>query len=478
VVLEVLDARDPAGSRSLDIEQKVRVLGKRLVLVLNKIDLVPKDVLEKWVIYLRRFAPVIAIKSSTQEKQSNIGRSGIGRGHKANEDQLETTNTAVGLDAIMQLLKNYTRNFNIKTSITVACVGYPNVGKSSLINSLKRSRAVSVSAVAGHTKVMQEVNLDAKIKLIDSPGVVFDPSDTDGMVLRNCINVEDLEDPTVAVESIVNRCRPVQLMQLYNVPAFSTVSQFLGHVARQTGKLKKGGIPDLISTAKNIVHDWNHGKIPYFTSPPKDEVVEAAEGFETQLLTDWGPQFDITQVQDLTTIKADEQGKADVSMDTDEVKPITMELAPRFPVPSKRDIFAENSDDDSDGDDDDDDDDDDDESMGTTTQPNTDSAKNVLNKRKRKELDSLSSLMEGSMAVQKANDGDDSQTSSIAKKDATKKKKKKSRRRAAERTNTAHGAGASKEHDNDDAQGSSNKKKKVTPQSSGNDNFNFDAVFQ
>jgi nuclear GTP-binding protein len=74
---------------------------------------------------------------------------------------------------LLQLLKNYSRNLNLHTSISVDVIGYPNVGKSSIINSLKRCRAVSTGATPGLTKKVQEVHLDSKIKLLDSPGVLF-----------------------------------------------------------------------------------------------------------------------------------------------------------------------------------------------------------------------------------------------------------------------------------------------------------------
>merc|ERR1712013_245898 len=67
VVLEVLDARDPLGSRCKEVEQGVVVGGgKRLVLVLNKADLVPRENLQAWVKYLRNEYPTIAFKASTQ----------------------------------------------------------------------------------------------------------------------------------------------------------------------------------------------------------------------------------------------------------------------------------------------------------------------------------------------------------------------------------------------------------------------------
>lgn len=71
----------------------------------------------------------------------------------------------------MQLLKNYCRSLDIKTSISVGIVGYPNVGKSSLINSLKRAKSVGVSSTPGFTKAMQEVQLDRYVKSVWRVGV-------------------------------------------------------------------------------------------------------------------------------------------------------------------------------------------------------------------------------------------------------------------------------------------------------------------
>eukprot|EP00001_Collodictyon_triciliatum_P039839 07168_2 len=77
VILEVLDARDPMGCRSKDIEQLIlqKDPNKRIILVLNKIDLVPREIVEKWLKYLRNEFPTIAFKSSTQSQRSHLGHS-------------------------------------------------------------------------------------------------------------------------------------------------------------------------------------------------------------------------------------------------------------------------------------------------------------------------------------------------------------------------------------------------------------------
>ncbi len=66
--MKVLDARDPLGCRCARVEEAVLQSGgkKKLVLVLNKIDLVPREVVEAWLKYLRNEFPTVAFKASTQ----------------------------------------------------------------------------------------------------------------------------------------------------------------------------------------------------------------------------------------------------------------------------------------------------------------------------------------------------------------------------------------------------------------------------
>ena len=108
------------------------------------------------------------------------------------------SSVCLGADSLLQLLKNYCRNNGVKTSITVGIIGYPNVGKSSLINSLKRSRAVGVSSTAGFTRSVQvasvrkcesqEIQIDRNISLLDCPGIIFN-NNTSSYLLRNCVDV-------------------------------------------------------------------------------------------------------------------------------------------------------------------------------------------------------------------------------------------------------------------------------------------------
>lgn len=116
----------------------------------------------------REELPTVAFKCSTQQQSTNISQKKMAPA-KTSAEALHGAG-CLGADTLLQLLKNYTRNLGIKTAITVGVIGLPNVGKSSLINSLKRARVAQVGNTPGVTKAVQEVHLDKHIKLLDSPG--------------------------------------------------------------------------------------------------------------------------------------------------------------------------------------------------------------------------------------------------------------------------------------------------------------------
>jgi nuclear GTP-binding protein len=149
VLLQVLDARDPLGSRIAPrVENAIlsRCTNKKMVLVLNKIDLVPNTVVRDWLQYLRRGHPTIAIKASHKSGQheNNNGIVVVGddddgamASASAATSTMSTT-TPVGMEGLLQLLKNYARTSgpggggaDNKTTVVVGIIGYPNVGKSS-----------------------------------------------------------------------------------------------------------------------------------------------------------------------------------------------------------------------------------------------------------------------------------------------------------------------------------------------------------
>ena len=122
------------------------------------------------------------------------------------------------------------------------------------------------------------MQLERGIRIVDSPGVVFDDDGEaadlksarkGSVLLRNVVRVDDVADPIAVVEEIVARTEVEALQRIYNLPAFGSTLEFLTMVALSAGKLLKGGTPDLNNAARQILNDWNHQKIPYFSTPPE-----------------------------------------------------------------------------------------------------------------------------------------------------------------------------------------------------------------
>jgi len=324
VIIQVLDARDPIGCRCPQLEEMIMASGKnkKLVLMLNKIDLIPKDVVEKWLKHLRMEYPVVAFKASTQNQRQKLSQSKVSVS-MASSDLLQSSH-CIGAGTLLKLLGNYCRNLDIKTTITVGVVGFPNVGKSSVINSLKRSKACNVGSTPGITKNMQEVQLDQHVKLLDCPGIVMATGTSDTqIILRNAVKVESLDDPVAPVEAILSRCNKEQIMQKYCVPDYTTTIEFLSSFAKRLGKLKKGGIPDQLAAAKVLLQDWNSGKITFYTHPPIREVTEHDTTTVVQYL---GAGFDIKALE---KEEADDLDGLLSAMDTalvlDPSKPVEMQ---------------------------------------------------------------------------------------------------------------------------------------------------------
>jgi nuclear GTP-binding protein len=176
----------------------------------------------------------------------------------------------------MSLLANYCRNKDIKTSIRVGIVGIPNVGKSSIINSLKRKRSCQVGANPGITKSMQEVEIDSHIKLIDSPGIIFQrpksESPDEFFALKNAQHINTIQDPFPLAQDILKRATTMYFCKLYDMTEYRSPEEFLAKKAIKMGKLLKGGLPDVRSAARSLIFDWNTGKIKYCTHPPEENI--------------------------------------------------------------------------------------------------------------------------------------------------------------------------------------------------------------
>ncbi|KAI0489271.1 hypothetical protein KFK09_029113 [Dendrobium nobile] len=253
VVVQVLDARDPLGTRCRHLEKhlKENCKHKHMVFLLNKCDLIPAWATKGWLRALSKEYPTLAFHASI--------------------------NKSFGKGSLLSVLRQFARLKSDKQAISVGFVGYPNVGKSSVINTLRTKNVCKVAPIPGETKVWQYITLTKRIFLIDCPGVVYHNKDSEtDIVLKGVVRVENLEDASEHIGEVLRRVKKEHLQRAYKIENWVNEEDFLVKLCKLTGKLFKGGEPDLNTVAKMVLHDWQRGKIPFFVPPPQQE--EEAEG--------------------------------------------------------------------------------------------------------------------------------------------------------------------------------------------------------
>lgn len=254
VVIQVLDARDPMGTRSPHIEEFMtkEKKNKHLFFVLNKCDLVPTWVTRKWVALLSAEHPTLAFHASVTNP--------FGKG------------------ALIQLLRQFGKLHQDKKNISVGFIGYPNVGKSSIINTLKKKKVCKTAPIPGETKVWQYITFMRRIYLIDCPGVVYPTGDTETeIVLKGIVRIENLKEPSEHIAEVLKRVKKDYLVRTYKVETWTDTDDFLDQLCRKTGRLLKGGEPDINTASKMILSDFQRGRLPYFVAPPTETTKDKSD---------------------------------------------------------------------------------------------------------------------------------------------------------------------------------------------------------
>ncbi|XP_010983523.1 guanine nucleotide-binding protein-like 3 [Camelus dromedarius] len=261
VVLEVLDARDPLGCRCPQVEAAIVEGGqKKLVLVLNKSDLVPKDNLENWLIYLKKELPTVVFKASTKLKDKGKR---IKVGKKAAPFKSEV---CVGKEGLWKLLRGFQETYG--KAIHVGVIGFPNVGKSSIINSLKQERICHVGVSMGLTRCMQVIPLDKQITIIDSPSFIVSPlNSAPALALRSPASIEVVK-PVEAASAILSHADSRQVVLKFTVPDFKNSLEFFTSFAQRRGLHQKGGSPNVEAAAKLLWSEWTGATLGYYCHPP------------------------------------------------------------------------------------------------------------------------------------------------------------------------------------------------------------------
>jgi nuclear GTP-binding protein len=111
--------------------------------------------------------------------------------------------------------------------------------------------------------------LTKRIYLIDCPGIVYDAGESQvDKVLKGVVRAEKIPDPDSYIQAILDRVQKKHITDMFGIHTWQSSEDFITQVAERTGKLLKGGEPDINNVCKSIIFDWQRGNIPYFTKAP------------------------------------------------------------------------------------------------------------------------------------------------------------------------------------------------------------------
>jgi nuclear GTP-binding protein len=276
---------------------------KHLVFVLNKIDLVPNWVAKRWIGELAQIRPTIAFHASMTH--------------------------AFGKGALISLLRQFGKLNSDKKQISVGVIGYPNVGKSSVINTLISKKSCKVAPVPGETKIWQYITLFRNIYLIDCPGVVVDTAgdtETDS-VLKGVVRAERLETPEDYIDAIQEAVKREHIAALYGLSktgddSWNNSEELLEKIALKCGRLLKGGEPCLRSAAIMLINDFQRGRLPHYVAPPElkdDEEKEEKNKMTAETAQIEGVNLDKQNLDDVARSTEVEESKGVAAKGGEEV---------------------------------------------------------------------------------------------------------------------------------------------------------------
>lgn len=231
VVLLLVDARMPEITRNSEIVDKVQNMkDKRLVIVFNKSDLISRKEIEK----LKKQYPNAFFVSSTKK---------------------------IGVGKLKSTLNNMADNWN-KPSLRIGLVGYPNIGKSTLINLLAPAAKAKVSSVSGTTKKTQWVR-NGKLRIMDSPGIIpfGDRKVQIGMTAsKDPHKIRNPEKVAIRIIEFIMK-KDVKLLEKYYKASGDTAYDVFEDIGHKMGYLVKGGEVDENRVAIKVIDDWQRGRI-------------------------------------------------------------------------------------------------------------------------------------------------------------------------------------------------------------------------
>jgi hypothetical protein len=244
IILEILDARFIQETRNKELEEEIERKKKRIIYVLNKADLINKTNLN----LPQEMTPYVLVSSTLR------------KGVKELRDRIKREAKGINKEKDNETEETFQK-------VTVGVIGYPNTGKSSLINTLIGKSSAGVGSDAGFTKSIQKIKLSQSIVLIDSPGIIpekeYSTQDREKITLNTKLGARSysqVKEPELVVANLI-KSYPKLLEKFYKIDAKGDPEVLLEELGKRKGFLKKGGEINEDTTARLVIKDWQTGKI-------------------------------------------------------------------------------------------------------------------------------------------------------------------------------------------------------------------------
>lgn len=270
LVVQILDARNPLLFYCEDLikyvkESSLNHGSKKTMVLINKADFLTSQQRKAWYDYFQTLSndARYVFYSATQQEDMD-----------SNSDP---TNI-VTKEGLLEIFESY--RLDSSEVFMIGLIGYPNVGKSSTINSLLSCKRVSVSSTPGKTKHFQTIFLTKNLCLCDCPGLVLPnfASSKSELVVNGILPIDELKDYIGPCQLVAERI-PIHVLEHTYGIVLSTrkahtshslsASELLSTYASYRGFSTSGfGNPDESRASRHILKDYVQGKLLYCHPPP------------------------------------------------------------------------------------------------------------------------------------------------------------------------------------------------------------------
>lgn len=243
VVFEVIDARIPYSSKNKDIDTMIK--NKKRVLIMTKIDMCDIINTNKWIKYYEeKGIKVIPVDLINKKNISEI--------FKVTEE-------------VNKELNDKRKEKGLKErKIRILILGIPNVGKSTLINTLVGKKATNVGNKPGITRHLEWIRINKDIELLDTPGILWPKLDDDAiahnLAAMTAIKEEilDTEDIAIYIINTMLKLYKDNIVNRYNLTSYNDVVEVLDMIGKKIGAVRNNET-DYEKVYSTILKDLREG---------------------------------------------------------------------------------------------------------------------------------------------------------------------------------------------------------------------------